>query len=172
MDEIEGMFMKEVLMNKIVVNMGVGSDPDEMKKAVQIIQLVTGKKPSQTICDARIPDWGLRPGIPIGLKVTLRGEQAITFLKKALLAKANRLPEKNFDKSGNFGFGIKEYIDLPNTKYDPKLGIKGFDVLVSLKKKGYRVKLRKIRANKVGKKQRVTRTDAIEYVKKLGIEIE
>ncbi|MCX6804386.1 MAG: 50S ribosomal protein L5 [Candidatus Diapherotrites archaeon] len=164
--------MQKVLMNKVVVNMGVGSEPEEMKKATQIMQLVTGMKPAQTICTARIPDWGLRPGIAIGLKVTLRGEKAVEFIKKALEAKNSRLPERSFDKSGNFGFGVHEYIDLPGAKYDPKLGIKGFDVLVSLKKKGYRVKLRALKQTKVGKKQRVSKEEAVEYVKAMGIEVE
>jgi len=164
--------MKQVLMDKVVVNMGVGSDPEEMKKAVQIMHLVTSKKPAQTLCEARIPDWGLRPGIPIGLKVTLRGAKGIEFLKKAAVAKSNKLNSKSFDKEGNFGFGIKEYIDLPGAKYDPKLGIKGFDVLVSLKKRGYRVKARKIKTTKVGRKQRVTKQEAIEYVNSLGIMVE
>jgi len=163
--------MQEVLMNKVVVNMGVGSEPEDMKRAIQIMQLITGKKPAQTICTARIPDWGLRPGIPIGLKVTLRDEAAMAFLKKAFVAKANKISEKSFDKAGNFGFGIREYIDLPETKYDPKLGIKGFDVLISLKKKGYRVKLRALKTTKVGNKQRVTKEEAIEFVKKIGIEV-
>jgi large subunit ribosomal protein L5 len=163
--------MQEVLLDKVVVNMGVGGDQDEMKKAAQILQLITGKKPAQTTTNAKIPDWGLRPGIAIGLKVTLRGEDAVKFLKKAFAAKSNKLSEKSIDRTGNFGFGVREYIDLPDAKYDPKLGIKGFDVLVSLKKRGYRVKLRKINQTIVGKKQRVTKQDTIEFVKKLGMEI-
>ena len=164
--------MQEVLLSKVVVNMGVGAEPDEMKKATQIIQLVTGKKPAQRLCVARIPDWGLRPGVPIGLVVTLRGNDAVEFLKKALVAKANKLPAKSFDRTGNFGFGVREYIDLPGAKYDPKLGIKGFDVLVSLKKKGYRVKIRKIKQSKVGIKQRVTTAEAIDFARSLGVEVE
>jgi len=164
--------MQEVLLDKVVVNMGVGADPDEMKKAIQIIKLVTGKKPAQTICVARIPDWGLRPGIPIGLKVTLRGNEAVEFLKKAIQAKAGKIQSKSFDKEGNFGFGVREYIDLPGAKYDPKLGIKGFDVIVALKKKGYRVKKRRIRPTLVGKKQRVTKADAVSFAESLGIQVE
>ena len=152
--------------------MGTGADPDEIKKAAQIMQLVTGMKPAQRQTQARIPDWGIRPGVAVGLVVTLRGEKAIEFLKKALVAKSNKLPQKSFDKNGNFGFGIREYIDLPGAKYDPKLGIKGFDVLVSLMKKGYRVKYRTLKASKVGKKQRVSTEEAIEYLKKLGVEVE
>jgi large subunit ribosomal protein L5 len=152
--------------------MGVGADPDEMKKAQQIMQIVTGKKASQRQTDAKIPDWGLRPGIMVGLIVTLRGEEALNFLKKAFQAKSNKINSRSFDKEGNFGFGVREYIDLPGAKYDPKLGIKGFDVLVSLKKRGYRVKARKIMTAKVGKKQRVTKEQALEFVKALGVEAE
>jgi large subunit ribosomal protein L5 len=165
-------FMQQVLLDKVVVNMGVGAEPDEMKKAQQIIQIITGKKAAQRLCVARIPDWGLRPGVPIGLVVTLRGNDAVEFLKKALVAKMNKIPAKSFDRTGNFGFGVREYIDLPGAKYDPKLGIKGFDVLVSLKKKGYRVKLRKLKQTRVGKKQRVTTQEAIEFAQSVGAIVE
>lgn len=164
--------MQEVLMDKVVVNMGVGADPDEMKKAVQIIKLITGKKPVQTICQARLPDWGLRPGIPIGLKVTLRGNDAIEFLKKSIQAKAGKISSKSFDKEGNFGFGVREYIDLPGAKYDPKLGIKGFDVIVALRKRGFRVKKRRIMPAIVGSKQRVKKEEAIKFAESLGIQVE
>ena len=166
------MFMQQVILDKVVVNMGVGAEPDEMKKALQIMQLITGKKPCKTATQARIPDWGIKPGSEVGLKVTLREDDARAFLARAFLAKSNKLPERSIDKTGNFGFGIREYIDLPDAKYDPKLGIKGFDVLVSLKKKGYRVKLRKIMQTRVGKKQRVTKEETIDFVKSLGIEVE
>jgi large subunit ribosomal protein L5 len=165
-------FMQHVILDKVVVNMGVGAEPDEMKKGLQIMQLITGKKPCKTITQSRIPDWGIRPGSEVGIKVTLREEDALAFLKKAFLAKENKLPEKSIDRTGNFGFGVREYIDLPDAKYDPKLGIKGFDVLVSLRKKGYRVKLRKIMTTKVGKKQRVTKEDTVEFVKSLGVQLE
>jgi large subunit ribosomal protein L5 len=163
--------MQNVILDKVVVNMGVGAEPEEMKKAQAIITLITGKKPSQRLCVARIPDWGLRPGVPIGLVVTLRGDEALEFLKRAMQAKSNKISSESFDKTGNFAFGIREYIDLPGAKYDPKLGIKGFDVLVSLKKRGYRVKQRKIRQSRVGKKQRVTTQEAMEYAKAMGIEV-
>ncbi|MFA6420411.1 MAG: 50S ribosomal protein L5, partial [archaeon] len=118
--------MQEVLMDKVTVNMGVGAEPEEMKKGMLIMQLITGKKPCKTVTQARIPDWGLRPGVEIGIKVTLRGNDAMNFLKRAFLAKLNKMAAKSFDKEGNFGFGVREYIDLPDAKYDPKLGIKGF----------------------------------------------
>jgi large subunit ribosomal protein L5 len=164
--------MQEVLIEKVVVNMGFGSEPERMKRTEQVIKVITGKKPLKTTSTKRIPDWGVRPGVPLGLKVTLRGKEAKEFLLNALKAKENKINSKSFDKEGNFGFGIQEHIDLPGIKYDPKVGIMGFDVLVTLKKKGYRVKLRKIEKRKIGKKQRVTKEEGIEFLKSIGVVVQ
>jgi len=163
--------MEQVLIGKIVVNMGVGSDAERMKKAVSVLQLITGRKPVKTTSTVRIPDWGLKEGLEIGLKVTLRGKIANEFLEKAFVAKENKMSLRSFDREGNFGFGIKEHINLPGIKYDPKVGIMGFDVLVALKKRGYRVKYRKKKKNSIGRKQRVTTEEAIAFVKALGVEV-
>jgi len=164
--------MHEVLIEKVVVNMGIGADPEKMKRAEKVMQIITDSKPVKTKGSKRIPDWGVRPGLELGLKVTLRGQKAIDFLKRTLLAKDNQLKSRCFDNNGNFGFGIKEHIDLPEIKYDPKLGIIGFDVLVALKKRGYRVKKRKIKKTRVGTKQRVTKEESQAFVKELGVEID
>jgi large subunit ribosomal protein L5 len=164
--------MHEVLIEKVVVNMGIGADPEKMKRAEKVIQLITDSKPVKTKSSKRIPDWGVRPGLDLGLKVTLRGKKAAEFLKRTLSAKDNQLKGRCFDNNGNFGFGIKEHIDLPEIKYDPKLGIIGFDVLVTLKKRGYRVKQRKVKKTRVGTKQRVSKEEAQAFVKSLGVEID
>jgi large subunit ribosomal protein L5 len=164
--------MQEIRIEKVVINMGVGEAGEELKKGQEIIEKITGRKAIQTKCKVKQPTWGIRPGLAIGVKVTLRKEKAIEFLKNALKAKENELKKKNFDSEGNFGFGIKEYIDLPGTKYDPKLGIKGFNVLVSLERKGYRVKRRKLKAKKIPRKKRVTKEEAIEFMQKeFGVKI-
>ncbi len=163
--------MEQVLLEKVVVNMGIGADPEKLKRAEQIMKLITGKNPVKTTSNKRIPDWGVRPGLVLGLKVTLRKKEAMDFLQTTLKAKENKLNSKSFDNEGNFGFGIKEHIDLPGVKYDPKLGIIGFDILVSLKKRGYRLKYRKIRGKPVGRKQRVTKEEAMEFVKVIGVEL-
>ena len=164
--------MKEIFVEKIVLNMGIGPEPNEIKKAQTIMERLAGQKPVQTKAKIKQPSWGLRPGIPIGLKVTLRKQRAQDFLVNALKAKDPTLRKKNFDRNGNFGFGIKEYIDRPGTKYDPQLGVRGFDVLVSLNRPGFRVKKRKINT-KVGKKHLITRDDAIGFMKeKYKIEVE
>ena len=112
-----------------------------------------------------MPTWGIRPGLPIGCKTTIRGKAAEEFLIWTLKAKENKLSKKCFTKEGNFSYGVKEYLDLPGSKYDPNLGIRGFDVCVNLKRKGYRVKLRKFNKAKIGKNHVVSKDDAINFVK-------
>ena len=165
------MEMREILLDKVVVNMGVGNNADDLKKSQQVMETITGRKAIRTKTNLRIPTWDLRPGLEIGLKVTLRGNSAKEFLERVLVAKEKQLKAKSFDQRGNFGFGIKEYIDVPGTKYDPKLGIRGFDVLVSIKRRGYRVSKRKIRPAKLGKKHIITKQEGIDFVKTMGVEI-
>lgn len=165
--------MKQVLLDKVTVNLGVGQPGDELEKATKIIEIITGTKVVKTKCKVRQPTWGLRPGLNIGIKATLRGEKAREFLEKALTAKDKTLNKKCFDRRGNFGFGIKEHIDMPNVRYDPKLGIVGFDVLVTLKRRGYRVKRRKIGKAKVGNNQVLSANDAIKFVQgEYGVVVE
>ncbi len=165
--------MRNIKIAKVTVNMGVGPDADAMKTGKKIIEKVTGSKAVQTKCKVRQPKWGIRPGLPIGLKVTLRNGSAEEFLKRALAAKSSQLSSRCIDNQGNFGFGIREYIDLPGVKYDPALGVRGFDVLVTLERPGYRVKRRKIQNGKVGKKHVVSKQEASEFVKtKFGVEFE
>ena len=92
-------------------------------------------------------------------------------MKKALTVKENKLSYKQIG-DGNFSFGIQEHIDLPGVDYDPDMGIFGMDVCVSLKRKGYRVSRRKIAKNKIGKAHRVTKDDTVDFLRKLGVEVE
>ncbi|MBN1940614.1 MAG: 50S ribosomal protein L5 [Candidatus Diapherotrites archaeon] len=156
--------MRRIFVEKVTLNMGTGNAPEELKKAQQILERISGMKVKQTKCKVKQPKWDIRPGLAIGLKATLRGLAATEFLKKAFAAKDNQLQKKNFDNRGCFGFGIKEYIDLPGTKYDPKLGIRGLDVLVTLKRPGFRVKTRKIKKTSVGKKHLITKEEAIDFI--------
>lgn len=165
--------MKEIGVEKVTVNMGVGATGAELEKAVTILKAITGATPVKTLCKVKQPAWGLRPGLPIGTKVTLRKEKAAMFLKDALSAKDNHLPAKSFDNYGNFAFGIKEYIDMPKVKYDPKLGIRGFDVLVALKRPGFRVKRRKLEKKRVPKRHCIKKDDSMDFVKQaFGVQVE
>jgi large subunit ribosomal protein L5 len=165
--------MKEIFVEKVVVNIGVGEGGPELEKAIKIIKLLTNKPAVKTMCKVKLPTWGIRPGIPIGCKTTLREQDALDFITLTLKAKRNIIKKKSFSKDGNFSFGIHEYLDVPGIKYDPDLGIKGFDVCVSLKRKGFRVKQRKNNAFKVGTTHKISKDEAIKFAEeKLKVVIE
>ncbi len=158
--------MRRLRIHSVTVNMGVGEGGERLAKAEALLEELTGQKPIRRLAKKTIQPFGIRKGLPIACKVTLRGEKAIDFLKRALEAKDRRLPEKCFDQLGNFSFGIREHIDLPGVKYDPNVGIFGMDVCVTVERPGYRVKRRKLKKTKIGRKHLVTREEAIEFVKK------
>lgn len=109
-----------------------------------------------------IRTFGIRRNEKIAAHVTVRGEKAEELLKRALRVKDFELRESNFSESGNFGFGIKEHIDL-GLKYDPSIGIFGMDFYVVLGRPGRRVALRKRKRSSVGVKHRVTKQEAMHW---------
>ncbi|MEK6973065.1 MAG: 50S ribosomal protein L5 [archaeon] len=165
--------MRRIVIDKVTVNMGFGADEDGMKKGREIMKQMTGKKCIATKCKIRQPAWGIRPGLEIGLKTTLRKADAEKFLKNALNAKGNTLLASNFDTYGNFGFGLQEHIELQGIRYDPKIGTRGFDVIITVKRPGYRVKNRKKTATAIGKKHKITKEEGIQFAKeRFGVKIE
>jgi len=91
--------------------------------------------------------------------------QAKDIISKGLAVKEFELKRKNFSQNGNWGFGISEHIDL-GIKYDPNAGIYGMDFYVVMKRAGVRVGRRKLRKNRVGFRQRLTKQDAITWFEK------
>lgn len=166
--------MREIHIEKVTVNIGVGGPGEKLDQARGLLErLSAGRTPVETHARRRDPVFKLRKGMAIGTKVTLRGESAKTFLEKAVIAKRKVLRLSNFDRQGNFAFGIHEYIDFPGAKYDPGIPMFGFDVCVSLSRKGRRVSLRKLRPSPVGKGHRITREEAMEFAKSaLSVKIE
>lgn len=158
--------MQEVRIEKITLNIGAGKDQNKLEKGISLIQSITGIKPVKTVTNKRILGWGLRPGLPIGCKLTLRKKQAADIIPRLLAAKDNVLEESQFDDNGNLSFGIPEYIDIQEAKYDPKIGVMGLEVSITLEKAGYRVKKRKVAKARVGKKHNVTKGEAMEFMKK------
>jgi large subunit ribosomal protein L5 len=166
--------MRKIFIEKITVNIGVGSPGERLEHAKGLISRLTGdRKPVETTAKRREPVFKLRKGMPIGTKVTIRGPNARSFLEKALTARRKALKESNFDRQGNFAFGVPEYIDFPGAKYDPAIGMFGFDVCVSLIRPGRRVALRRLRPAAIGRHHRISREDAMEFVKgSFGVKIE
>ncbi|MBD3209320.1 50S ribosomal protein L5 [Candidatus Woesearchaeota archaeon] len=158
--------MQRIRIEKLTLNVGAGKDENMLKKGEKLLKHLTGIDPVKTITRKRIQAWSLRPGLPIGVKLTLRGEQARELLPRLLSAKDNTLQENCFDGYGNVSFGIPEYVDIQGVKYDPDIGIIGLQVSITLERPGYRVKRRKVQKTKVSLHHQVTKRDAIDYLKK------
>ena len=163
--ELTGNPMLKPRIEKVTVNMSVGKSGTPLEQAATILQQLTNQKPSKRKAKKTIREFGVRKGESIACLVTLRKEKAEEFLRKALQAIENKLSKYCFDRQGNFSFGIKEHIEIPGTKYVPKLGIHGMDVSVSLGRAGYRVKRRHRVKSKIGKDHLLTADDAILFIK-------
>ena len=154
--------MKRIFIEKISINIGVGEAGDKLEKAKKLLERLTNKKVVITKGKKKIPSLGIRPGLPIGVKVTLR-KDINELLKRLLEAKENMLKRKSFTSRG-VSFGIEEYIHIPGMEYDPELGIMGMDINVVLQRPGFRVKRRKIKKSKVGKKHLITIDEAVKFM--------
>ncbi len=158
--------MKKISLDKVVLNMGVGKSGDPIEIGKKALEQITGKKPNARNAKKSQRDWGVRKGEPIGIAVTVRGNDATELLKKLLVAKDNQINEKAFDNEGNLSFGIKEHIDIPGIKYEPTIGILGLEASISLARPGFNVKFRSKHKTKVGKNHRITKNDAIKFLTK------
>jgi large subunit ribosomal protein L5 len=152
-------------IEKVTVNMSVGKSGTPLQQAVTILKQLTDQEPSKRAAKKTIREFGIRKGESIACLVTIRNERAEQFLNKAFSAIDNKLSRHNFDRQGNFSFGIKEHIDIPGTKYSPELGIHGMDISVSLGRPGYRVKRRHRVKSKIGKNHLLTTDEAILFIK-------
>ena len=164
--------MKKISIAKVVLNMGVGKSGEPIEIGKKALEQITGKKPNARNAKKSQRDWGVRKGEPIGIAVTVRGDDATKLLKKLLIAKDNQIKESVIDDEGNLSFGIKEHIDIPGIKYDPQIGILGLEVSVSLARSGFNIKLRSKQKAKVGKKHRITKSNAIEFLtSEFGVQV-
>ena len=165
--------MRNIRIEKATLNIGAGKDQNVLEKGVKLIKHITGIDPVKTYTNKRIPTWGLRPGLPIGCKLTLRNETANDIIARMLKAKNNKLKTSNFDHNGNISFGIHEYIEIPNVKYLPELGLMGLQICITLERPGYRIKKRKVMKKVLPMKSVITQQESIEYLKqKFGVAVE
>lgn len=126
-------------IEKIVINMGVGdavSNPKALDSAVEELTLITGQKPLITRAKKSIAGFRLRAGMPIGAKVTLRGERMYDFLDKLISVALPRVRDfrgvssKSFDGRGNYTLGIKEQLIFPEIDYDKINKVRGMDIVI------------------------------------------
>ncbi len=153
-------------IEKLTLNIGAGKDQTRLEKGVAVLKMITGIDPIKTVTQKRIPTWGLRPGLPIGCKLTLRKQKAVELLKRLLQAKDFTLAPTYFDNAGNISFGIHEYIDIPGAIYDPKIGVLGLQVCLTLEKPGYRIKRRKIQQKTIPKNHMISKEEAMTFMQK------
>ncbi|MEK6948480.1 MAG: 50S ribosomal protein L5 [Nanoarchaeota archaeon] len=165
--------MRELRIEKITLNIGVGSPGDKLNNAKKLLQTITGLKPVETSSIKRIPTWGVRPKLPIACKVTVRGKKAEEILQRLLMSRENKLSAKKIDTFGNFSFGIEEYITIPGVKYDATIGVIGLEVAVTLTRPGYRIKNRSLQKRKIPTRHQIKRDDVIAYLKeRFSVKIE
>ncbi len=126
-------------LEKIVLNMGVGENAQDSKKiqgAVADMTAISGQKPVVTKSRKSIAGFKLREDMPIGCKVTLRGERMYEFLDRLITIAMPRIrdfrgiSDRSFDGNGNYAFGIKEQIIFPEINFDKVDTIRGMDIII------------------------------------------
>ncbi|MBP6932768.1 MAG: 50S ribosomal protein L5 [Candidatus Methanofastidiosum sp.] len=164
--------MRKPYLSKVTVNIGVGESGEKLEKARALLEFLTGQAPIKNNARQTNKDFAIRKSEPIAVSVTLRREKAIKFLMRTLEAVEFNIKERSFDTQGNFSFGIKEHIDLPDVQYDPDVGIFGMDVCVNLQKRGYRVKERRIKKSHIPRRHQLTKEEGIIFAKQeFGVNI-
>jgi len=157
--------MLDIKVQKLTLNIGTGKDQVALEKAQKLLNTISGVTSVRTVTQKRIAAWGLRPGLPIGVKVTLRKDKALELIPKLIYAKDNKLVENYFDDNGNVSFGIKEYIDIRDARYDPEIGSMGLQCSITLERAGTRIKNRKVLKRVVPIRHRVSKADAMAFMK-------
>ena len=126
-------------VEKIVINMGVGDAVQNSKaldSAVEELALISGQKPLITRAKKSIAGFRLREGMPIGAKVTLRGERMYDFLQKLIDVALPRVRDfrgvskKAFDGRGNYTLGVKEQLIFPEINYYKVNKVRGMDIVI------------------------------------------
>lgn len=155
--------MRKIKLEKITLNCGTGTDPGKLERSYKLLQLITGKKPVKTASKGRIPTFGIRPGLEIGCKITIR-KGTVDLLKRFFAAVGNKIKKRQIGK-GIFSFGVKEYIEIPGMQYNREIGILGFEVDATLRVAGKRVEERKIKTGKMPIRHRITKEETLEFIK-------
>ncbi|SEQ57967.1 50S ribosomal protein L5 [Piscibacillus halophilus] len=131
--------MQAPKVEKIVINMGVGDavqNAKALENAVEELTLISGQKPTVTKAKKSIAGFRLREGMPIGAKVTLRGERMYDFLQKLIAVSLPRVRDfrgissKAFDGRGNYTLGVKEQLIFPEIDYDKVSKVRGMDIVI------------------------------------------
>ena len=127
--------MRALHIDKVVVSIGVGESGERLVKAGSVLKMITGRTPVQTIS---------------------RTAPAEEFFITAMSVRDNRIADYSFDQDGNCSFGVADYTDFPNMRYDPEIGIFGMSLSVSFTRPGKRVQHRRRAASRLPRAHRIT----------------
>lgn len=125
-------------LDKIVINMGAGDSKDNAKaleKAIEELEKIAGQKPVTTRARKSVANFKLREGMPIGAKVTLRGDKMFYFMDKLVSVSLPRVRDfrgvnpNSFDGRGNYALGVKEQLIFPEIVYDQVDKVRGMDII-------------------------------------------
>ena len=162
--------MRDVEIEKLVLH--CGGIEDKLERSVKLLKKITGEKVYIKKSTKRFPEFGISPGKPSGCKVTIRDKNKIHELLKRFFSALDNTIKKQQITENQFCFGIKEYIEVPGLDYERDIGILGFEVRIIFKRKGKRVKFKKIKRGKLPKKQFVTKEEIVNFLSKnFGVEI-
>ena len=126
-------------LDKVVINIGLGeavANPKALDAALNDLTLITGQKPVVTRAKKSIAGFKLREGMPVGVKVTLRGDRMYEFVDRLVSVALPRVRDfrgvspKSFDGRGNYSLGLKEQLIFPEIEYDKIDKVRGMDVII------------------------------------------
>ena len=125
-------------LDKIVINMGIGDareNPKGLEKAIEEMEIISGQKPVTTRARKSVANFKLREGMPVGVKVTLRGDRMYEFVDRLLNVALPRVRDfrgvspKSFDGRGNYSLGLKEQLIFPEIEYDKIDKLRGMEIV-------------------------------------------
>lgn len=163
--------MRNIEIEKIVLN--CGGIEDKLERSIKLLEIITKRKVQIIKSTKRLPGFGISPGKKSGCKITIRKNQEIVgVLKRLFAAVDNKISPKQIVEN-HASFGIREYIEIPGMEYNREIGMLGLEIDIVFKRKGKRVKIRKIKKGKYPKRQSVTKQEITDYlIKHFNLEIE
>merc|ERR1711990_408343 len=139
--------MRKVVCDKLIINIAVGESGDRLTKAVRVLQQLSDQTPVENFARYTVRTFGIRRNEKIACHVTVRGDKAMDLIERGLKITDYEISAKHFSASGNFGFGVNEHI------------------YIGLKRAGFNVPKKKAKRGRMGVQHRVTKEDAMEWVR-------